>query len=146
MRIVVVEDDFHQREWLAEKLRATLRADVDKVSSFGEFCRRFNDFERDPPDHFVVDVMLVTDVPTEEDDKSELYDDSDEMVDDVEDLRQGLDVVRMIRESSALRHVPATLYTVLTEQDLPKDVVFTPKEDNIASLASEIRRQRGMSR
>jgi len=146
MRIVVVEDDYHQRDWLAGELSKAFSADVEPLNSFGAFHRRFKEFEQNPPDYFVVDVMLVSDQLSEENDDSNAYDDDEEQVDDVEDLRQGLIAVKMIGDSASLRRVPATLYTVLTRQDLPDGIVFMPKQEDISALAAEIRRRLGISK
>lgn len=117
MRILIVEDDYLQAEELAQKITEHFcKVDAEFVRTEHEFRERLNDLRRNPPDLFLLDVMLrwtdpipkmVTPPPE---------------VEVGGPFRAGLRCERLLRESPETRETPVVLYTVLEDEDLGSEL------------------------
>lgn len=146
MYILVVEDDYLQANLICEKLTSEFHADVKRISTELEFRLSLNEFEENPPDVIVMDVMLRwTDpspeikIPPREVRKEGFY-------------RAGIRCTKILAERDATKHIPVILYTILEHTDLEKqltdlstvmDVIHLRKESEDDRLVDSIR---GLSR
>jgi CheY-like chemotaxis protein len=119
-RVLVVEDDYLQADWLEETLKKSFTdLNVQQIRTESEFRNKLGNLRRDPPDLILLDVMLrwtdpspKIDVPTEEA-KNGFF-------------RAGLRCERLLRQHKETRRIPVILYTVLQETDLGKELIKTP--------------------
>jgi CheY-like chemotaxis protein len=122
--IVIVEDDHLQEGPLEDQIRDTFpSARIRTVATEEEFRTRLDDFRRDPPDLFVMDVMLRWSYPSPA---------STPAPPDVARggyQRAGLRCVRLMAEDPALRDVPVVFYTILERSDLDRDSDQVPEAD-----------------
>lgn len=137
-RIVVIEDDHYQRQWMAEGLKRAFNANVEVITSESQFVSVKDKLARTPPDAFVVDVMLPWNNPDDLDPDSPPTD----VPDGREDERAaGLRIRDEVASMETLRRCPVFLYTVLDASDLPVGTVFVPKEASIGRLVEQLRKQ-----
>jgi len=122
--IVIVEDDHLQEGPLEDQIRdAFSPARITTVATEEEFRRRLGDFRRDPPDLFVMDLMLRwsypsrTAIPAPPDVARGGY------------QRAGLRCARLMAEDPALCEVPVVFYTILERSDLDRDLDQVPGAD-----------------
>jgi hypothetical protein len=139
MTIVIVEDDYLQADWIYQKLNEAIpNANLEQVSTEGEFRSRFEEIVSKQPDVFVMDVMLRWADPDpnlsipEEVEKEGFY-------------RAGLRCEAMVAADSRTSNVPVILYTVLERSDLnsqlitlPEQVQYLPKHSDISPLVQKI--------
>src|ERR1043165_3105921 len=107
MRVVIVEDDYLQAEWIRELFKEQVGVDdcdIDMIATEIEFRRQMPRFRASPPDLFLMDVMLrwtdpepEQEVPPEEV-KKEGY------------FRAGLRCEQLLREVIETRNVQVILY------------------------------------
>ena len=132
MNIVAVEDDYLQAEWLKETLELVLQGcAVEIVPTESRFRDRFGQWETNPPDLFIIDVMLAWDHPRKN---------SPEPPPEVDEggfQRAGLRCQALLADNEVLRRVPVVFYTVLDrdvlERELPRwpgGVSFLKKGDS----------------
>src|SRR6266850_8480467 len=108
MRILIVEDDYLQAEWIYGSLEQALPdAQFDRVSTESEFRSRFDEIANKGPDVVVMDVMLRwadpipgLDLPPIDVQKEGFY-------------RAGLRCERILARDDRTSQVPVILYTVL---------------------------------
>ena len=141
MRIVLVEDDYLQSDWMCQKLQQTIPdAYLDRVSTESEFRLRFDEIADRGPDIVVLDVMLRWSdpgprfVPPPDDVEKEGF------------YRAGLRCERMLAADERTARIPVILYTVLEHADLkeelsalPEHVQYLSKHSDLAPLQQKIR-------
>jgi hypothetical protein len=125
--IVVVEDDYLQRDWISSLLKTELpRAKPELVRSEFEFRERLAHWRADPPTAFIIDVMLCWAQP------------SRSIPEPPEDVAQdgfytaGLRCQALLGADEHLRQVPVLLYTVLDRADLEK--ILDPWPQGVAHI------------
>lgn len=136
MKILVVEDDYLQSEWLVPTLRDTFpRVRIEAVSTEKEFRTKLPEILTDPPTVVVMDVMLrwADPEPTMEPPPPE--------VEEGGFYRAGLRCQQLLAAQQRTSHVPVILYTVLDREDLnrefdklPDNVHYLRKSDNARPL------------
>lgn len=147
MKILVIEDDHLQAEWICKNLEQAFRGDkIDRITMEMEFRSHFDEIANDPPDVVIMDVMLRWADPSP---------DLKPPPDDVKKggfYRAGLRCTRILAQDKRTEDIPVILYTVLEHndlqqnnfeadlQDLLKKAVHLPKEANLAPLIQAIRK------
>ena len=137
MRILIVEDDYLQADWVYAKLeQAFPDAKFDRVSTESEFRSRFDEIANMGPGVVVMDVMLRWADPSPELVLPPKYEGF---------YRAGLRCERMLAGDERTSHVPVILYTVLERTDLnhelpslPEHVQYLPKESDLDPLIRKI--------
>ena len=66
LRLLVVEDDYWDAQWLVENLTEQLDARVEVLTSERDFVRCLDGLATDPPDMIILDVMLRWSPPSSE--------------------------------------------------------------------------------
>lgn len=129
MRILLVDDDPLQTEWLRSELgRRFPSAQFEEISTESGFRDKLADIENSPPDVVLLDVMLRwTDV-------AEVMPPVPSDVAEGKYFRAGLRCLGLMAKRSRTRDLPVILLTVLDEADLanelenlPPNVVHVPK-------------------
>lgn len=134
--IVLIEDDYMQRDWLQNELEREFDTTITAYTSESEFVEAAPELARLRPDVFVVDIMLPwnnTDNLVEGQALTEAPADRSDI------LTSGIRIKRDIECSPELQNGAVILYSVLDRSDLPPDTRFLPKESSIGPLAREIR-------
>ena len=139
--IVVVEDDYLQRDWISSLLQKELpRARIEQIRSESEFRGRLADWRTDPPAAFIVDVMLCWAQPSRN-----IPDPPEEVAQDGF-YTAGIRCRALLGADGRLQHVPVLLYTVLDKGDLeksldpwPQGVAHMKKGDSESRLLEWIR-------
>jgi CheY-like chemotaxis protein len=143
MNIVAVEDDYLQAEWLKETLeRIFSECTVEVVPTESHFRDQIGRWEANPPNLFIVDVLLAWALPSRQ---------IPEPPPEVEEggfQRAGLRCQALLAKSPALRRVPVVFYTVLDrdvlERELPRwpgGVSFLKKGDSQDKLLDLVRQK-----
>jgi hypothetical protein len=132
-KIVWLEDDHIQREGTIPTLRrAVPDMELDEVSSESEFVRRINEWTKNPPDLFMLDMMVRwTDYKLPEDQRTP----EPPRVREEGYSRAGVRCLDFLRQHQELATVPVLFYTILERQDLrgryrnglPKNVSLVTK-------------------
>ena len=140
MRILVVEDDHLQREWIRQKLQEEFNAQIDMISTEGDFRSRLEEIAKNPPDVIIMDIMLRWTDPRP---------DMQPQPDDVKRegfFRAGLRCQRLLALDERTKNIPVILYTVLTNNDvgdetkkLRRNVIHVSKDSDIRPLFKRIR-------
>ena len=126
MRLVLVEDDYLQAEWLCEALESRFQGiSIDVLETELEFLQSLTRFEASPPSIFVVDVMLRWTNPSPQ------MQPAPETVRENGAFRAGLRIETLIRKSSSLAHIPVLFYTVLQEQDFGSELNSQPASNTL---------------
>lgn len=142
MKIVLVEDDYLQADWIQASLESTFGAHVERTGSAHGLQRQIPLLARDPPDIFIVDEMLRwSDPPTVEELDAGAYLPAP---DGWKPTRAGLELIEQLRSIPQLTNVPVILYTVLEESDLvdlhiPMNVATVAKNTDPGPLISAVR-------
>lgn len=139
IRILIVEDDFFQIDWMKEELERELAAEIDTVKTEREFKLRSDEIAANPPDIAIIDVMLVGDVPR----KGAVETGPEPEEQQPSDLYAGLLIQKALAEDSRTATVPSILYTVLDRIDLPEGTTFLPKGVSIKPLIEDVRQRLG---
>lgn len=141
MKILVVEDDHLQAEWIINNLeKAFSGATINRISTESEFYLKIDHVIKDPPDVIIIDVMLRwTDpgpdmpIPPEEVRMSGFY-------------RAGFRCKSLLANNDITKDIPLILYTVLEYldlqrdlQDLPEKAVYLAKDSDSTHLVDKIR-------
>lgn len=140
MRIVLAEDEYLQEQAIIDTIQQHFpKADIQAVQSEHGFRVRLGEFESEPPDVFVVDVMLTWDYaePDAPAAPSEVLGNS---------ARAGIRCVEILRNSDRLKSVPIIIFTVLDSCDVEADirrlsplkVIYAPKESGYQALVEQI--------
>ena len=139
MKILVVEDDWLEADLIRDRLRQAFpKSALDFVRTEHEFRSRLDSIRKDPPDIFIVDMML------------RWADPSENMPEPPHDLlrdgyyRAGLRCQQLLAQYEETKNRTVILYTVLERQDLelegqPHNVIHLRKESDPESLIRLIR-------
>lgn len=139
MRILVVEDDPLEADLILAGLkRAFPKITVDHISTEQEFRSRLSSIKKDPPDIFILDMML------------RWTDSSEHMTEPPLEImeegyyRAGLRCQRLLAQYDETKNRTVILYTVLERQDLdldgrPRNVIHLRKESDLEPLIRLIR-------
>src|ERR1017187_3901603 len=134
MKILIVEDEKLQAQWLTENLvQAFPGSSIESFGTESTFVSHFEDIAAAPPDVIVMDVMLRWADPT-----SDLQMPPDEV--QHEGLfRAGLRCKSLLANDERTRDIPVVLHTVLERADLQGDLssrspVFYAHKDEIEQL------------
>ncbi|MBW8878961.1 MAG: response regulator transcription factor [Acidobacteria bacterium] len=116
MKIVIVEDDYLQAEWLQGILKEHFpHSRLQQIPTELEFRNEVETLRKEPPDLVLLDVMLrwtdpVPDmVPAPEDVRVNGF------------FRAGFRCEKLLRQFPETENVPVILYTVLEEEDFVKN-------------------------
>ena len=139
MKILVVEDDYVQSQWILMNLKKTFGSQPQWIETESQFRDNVKKIAANPPDVVIMDVMLSW---TEA---------SENMTPRPPEVRQegmyraGLRCQEILSNLDETKNVPVILYTVQNLQDLERDlkdmppnVLFLPKEANIDPLIERI--------
>jgi len=133
MRIVLVEDDYLQSDWMCQKLQQAIpEVYLDCVSTESEFRLRFNEIADGEPDVVVLDVMLRWSdpgpqfIPPPDDVEKEGF------------YRAGLRCERMLADDERTTRTPVILYTVLEHADLKEELSTLPEHVQYLSKHSDL--------
>src|SRR6267154_1778537 len=108
MKILIVEDDHLQAEWIHMSLaQAFPKAEFNCVRTEAEFRSRFGEIADNRPQVVVMDVMLRWEDPSPEITPRPDYVEAEGF------YRAGLRCERMLAQDERTSHVPVILYTVL---------------------------------
>lgn len=133
MRIMLVEDDYLQSDWMCTTLKHVIPdAQLECVSTESEFRLRFDEIADREPDVVVLDVMLRWSDPGPE---------FVQPPDDVEKegfYRAGLRCQRMLAADQRTARIPVILYTVLEHADLKKELSALPEHVQYLSKHSDL--------
>jgi CheY-like chemotaxis protein len=140
MKLLIVEDDHLQAEWISEKLSEAISdAEITCIRTESDFRRRFEEIANCAPEVVLMDVMLrwadvSLDIPEPPEDviKEKFY-------------RAGLRCQRLLAEHERTALIPIIFYTVLERTDLRNDLANLPthvqylaKHSDIAPLIQKI--------
>lgn len=140
MKLLIVEDDHLQAEWISEKLSEAMpNAEITCIRTESQFRRNFEDIASSAPEVVLMDVMLrwadvSLDIPEPPEDviKEKFY-------------RAGLRCQRLLAEDERTARIPIVFYTVLERTDLrnelanlPTQVQYLAKHSDIAPLIHKI--------
>jgi CheY-like chemotaxis protein len=113
--IVVVEDDYLQREPIRDEFAAAFpKARIETITSESEFRGRLRELRRRRPDVIIMDVMLrwANPHPNSPQPPSEVAEGGY--------YRAGLRCAELVRDDPSLRNVPIVLYTILERDDVQR--------------------------
>jgi CheY-like chemotaxis protein len=140
MKIVVVEDDPLQIEVMIGFLESLPRARVEVIQTELEFLEHLEEIEREPPDLFVIDVMLrwTDPQPDARRPPREVLEGGRE--------RAGFRCHSRLLEREATRAVPVILHSHLDSshferqlRGLPKSTLYLQKDSDFTQLLDAIR-------
>ena len=144
MRIVLLEDDPSQSEWIVAELEREFPGiHVEVVETEEAFRARLPEFAMHPPNRFLLDVMVRWTNP------------SPDITPPPEDVqlgkafRAGIRCRRLLANNPQLKDVRSILYTILNHSDLKADieqlkeesieVIHVPKDADPKDLFQKIR-------
>ena len=137
LKIVVVEDDHLDREWIYDELRKYFSdAAIELIVNEKDFKDQLPRLAQSPPDVFIIDIMLRWNEPIE----GEEITDIPVQVQKDGYYTAGLRCLSYVTQFETLRGVPHILYTGLDINNFPGEVIHM-KTDDISSLIGEIRKQ-----
>lgn len=140
MRILLVEDDPVQAEWIRMNLARVFGSEIERIYTESQFQASLSKIVARPPHIVIMDVMLSW---------AETSKSIPAMPDDVRqdgEYRAGLRCQELLGKSDGTRQVPVVLYSVQNVTDLgsdldemPENVLYLPKEADIGPLVDLIR-------
>ena len=133
LRLLLVEDDHLDSEWIINGLKAELGADIELVTCERDFVKRLEAIVASPPDLVVFDVMLRWAPPSEEVEREGIPAD----VLEGGFFTAGLRCVQRLQNCEETKELPYVFYTGLNTNTLGR-VVLTKSED-IRPLVAAIR-------
>ncbi|MBS1787714.1 MAG: hypothetical protein JST85_08330 [Acidobacteria bacterium] len=140
MRIILIEDDYMQEDWIGTELESRFVKKPEKIFSEFGFREQLNQIIASPPDIFVVDIMLPW---------TEVGESDEERPDEVKEggkFRAGFRCIELLARYEKTRNIPIILYSAMAKDDLkdelrrmPSHVRFIPKDSDIQPLIDAIR-------
>ncbi|MBK6795261.1 MAG: hypothetical protein IPG76_00250 [Acidobacteria bacterium] len=140
MRILLIEDDDMQEDWINSELEPCFRTKVEKIYTEFDFRKKIDQLVSVPPDVFVIDIMLPW---------TEVGESDEERPHDVKEggkFLAGFRCVKLLAEHEETRNIPVILYSAMAKgdledelRDLPPHVKFIPKDSIIEPLIDAIR-------
>src|ERR1700683_2117417 len=109
-RILLVEDDHLQRNYVRQALEDELGAAVETLCCEKNFIDHFEDLAADPPGLAVLDIMLMWARPSK--------DEAGQPTDNRTPEQAGLRCAAMLRNDPRTSAVKVLLYSVFPEQDV----------------------------
>src|ERR1051325_11491658 len=141
MRIILVEDDYWQSDWISLHLKTNFKVSPEQVFTEYDFHKQFESYMQKPPDAVIMDVMLPW---------TEAAEDMEPRPPKVKEegaYRAGLRCRELLAGNERTKNIPVIFYTVLDKndleselQDLPENAVFLLKDSDAEPLIKEIRR------
>lgn len=140
MRVVLVEDNRREAEELERELAEGFRCNVSTIRTELEFCDRLDELQRNPPDLFIIDVILrwTTPGPGFRAEPDEVRKGGREM--------GGFRCVERLQDRLSTRGIPIVLYSHFQRfnfekelQGMPKTVAYAEKRSDPRLLFQTIR-------
>jgi CheY-like chemotaxis protein len=149
-KILVVENDYLQYEWIYDSLKSSFSFfasyDIERIRTEREFVKNFNNIAEDPPEIIIMDAMLQWTLPSEE---LEQEKPPKEVLAEGHQSA-GLRCERRLADDSRTSSIPVIIYTVLERadleeklNDLPPHVKHLRKESDPGNLLQQIREAMG---
>ncbi len=142
MRILLVEDDYLQADWITQGIQLEFPTSaVVRISTEQEFRSSFDNIVMNPPDVVIMGVMLrwTDPSPEMESPPSEIRQDGF--------YRAGFRCTRLVLQDFRTRKIPIVLYTLMpfvdlepALRDMPENVVYLSKDGDSSTLTKLIRR------
>lgn len=145
MKIVVLEDDADQSEWLLEQLKLEFpKVEIELKKSELAFSEAIENFKQSPPDLFILDVMVRWTTPS----KDQVPPPADVERDHY--YRAGIRCLKRLYDAGI--NTPTILYTILEKDDFSqewstvqeteeyKEIVYIRKDTDLGSLVAHVRR------
>ncbi|HEY4364218.1 MAG TPA: hypothetical protein VGN17_24825 [Bryobacteraceae bacterium] len=142
-RIIVVEDDHEDANWISEALRTSLRVSVEVVRCERDFVVRLPEFGKDKPDLLVFDVMLYWATSSEELERE--VEEGKVPKDVLEEgfMRAGLRCVSRLTAREDTKDIPYLIYTGLQTNNFSQEVIhirdIITKSDDIKPLLTAVK-------
>jgi DNA-binding NarL/FixJ family response regulator len=141
MKILIVEDDHLQADWIRTTLESGLEgANVEHIRTEHDFQQHFDEIASDPPNVVVMDVMLrwsdpAPEIPAPPDNvRTEGF------------YRAGLRCSRLLARNERTTRIPVILFTVLEHSDLEdelqklgRNIIYLRKEADADQLVAAVR-------
>jgi CheY-like chemotaxis protein len=116
-KILIVEDDYMQTEFIVPTLRQAFRgSEIQQLNTEHEFRVAMNEIAANPPDVIVIDVMLRWTDPEP---------DLPPVPEDVETggyHHAGIRCAKLLAENERTKQIPLILYTVLETTDIAQEL------------------------
>lgn len=140
MKIVIVEDDPLQMEWVDGEIKKSFpNSVIERINTEYEFESRLSDFVKNPPNIFVIDMLLRWTNP------SRNMPPQPEEVEKDGFFRAGLRCAQKLVKRDNTKNVPIIIYTVLEKDDIALDLKkiqsarYLRKDGGAEKLIKEIR-------
>ena len=140
MKIRLIEDDHIQAEVICGDLDREFKTEVALIRTENEFRNCLSVLEKDPPDVFIIDVMLRWEDPKPN------FEMPPEEVREGGFYRAGLRCAKLLSGNRQMANIPVILYSVLEKEDLehelgtlPPNITFLTKESDLKPLIREVR-------
>lgn len=141
MRMLILEDDSDQFEFVSEQLRNLVpKPEIRRISREAEFRSKFEEIASNSPDVAIIDVML----PWSDQDRLEIM--PKEIKDDGGHFRAGFRCARALLQDHRTRNVKLFLYSVLDRGDVQNQLEameancrFIRKEEDLSNLIRELK-------
>lgn len=133
MRILLVEDDYLQSEWVCETLgQAFPQGELTQIYTESQFRTQFEEIASNGFDVIIMDVMLRWADPSP--DMPELPPD----ISPGDFYHAGIRCRQLLIDDPRTRRIPVLLYTVLEKADLPPNVEYLPKGADYSPLIERL--------
>lgn len=140
MRILLIEDDYMQAEWMSRALRHRFKSVPEEIATEHEFRQQLERVAQHPPDVILMDAMLqwttVSDSIAERPAKVEAGG----------KYRAGFRCLELLAARAETKNIPVVLYSAMGKldledelQNLPPHVKFVLKDSDLESLIDAIR-------
>ncbi len=141
MKILIVEDDYLQHQFLKVKFQSEFKdCTIDVIETESDFLNKLSIIESNPPDIILMDIMLRWQNPSQ----AMLKEIPQNALDH---YRSGFRCQQILTQRESTKNIPIILYTVLNKEDLEFElrnlsnrVIHMMKETEIASLFNQIRK------
>jgi CheY-like chemotaxis protein len=139
MKILIVEDNAMQADWMNQELTRRLpKIEIDMCDTECEFHANFENIAANPPDVVLMDVMLNWTHPAEN------MVPRPPAVAEAGIWRAGIRCEKLLRGDPRTKDIPVVLYTSLAESNLAADLkempqaAYLPKDSNFEPLVRQI--------